>query len=126
AYFSHKGHGLYDQAPFERVIPGASYQILFLGDSTAVGTGAVDRHRSTAGYFANDFPQASITNISQNGLRLAGLIKVSASAWDHQRLSPSVKYSLIVLQIGANDIIHFTKLSRVKRDLAILLDTARA
>src|ERR1041385_1130520 len=60
----------YNQIPFERKLSQPRLRILFLGDSTAVGTGARDSRGSVAGYFGQDFPKAEIVNISRNGKRL--------------------------------------------------------
>jgi lysophospholipase L1-like esterase len=91
----------YNQVPFERAAPRAKLKILFLGDSTAVGTGAASNTQSTAGFFGQDFPKARIVNFSRNGQRLAGLLQTF-----HPR--PGEHYDLAVAQIGANDIMHFT------------------
>lgn len=105
------------QVPFSRSLPQADLRFLFLGDSTAVGTGAVDNAHTTAGYFAGDFPNAEIINISRNGQRIHELL----DGFDTQRLG---QYDLAVLQIGANDILKFTPFTNIERDMQALIDKA--
>jgi lysophospholipase L1-like esterase len=101
-------------SPFERTIIGAPMRILVTGDSTALGTGASDPRFSTAGRFGEEYPQAEIINISQNGLRLE----------EHVVLLEDSKlgsFDIIVAQIGANDIIYFTELNEVEENLRSVL-----
>ena len=104
----------YSVKPFEQIRPEAGLKILFLGDSTAVGLGSARPETSMAGWFAHEFPRADIENISQSGLRLAGL---------YQKLDeiPGNDYDLAVLQIGANDIMRMTPLENIDRDLRAIL-----
>ena len=100
--------------PFQKIDPQAKYKVLFGGDSTAVGTGASNNIYSTAGWFSRDFPDASIENCSKNGLRLKGLVEILSGMKDKH-------YDLIVLQIGANDIIYLTSLKDIEeREHAVL------
>jgi len=104
--------------PFERIKDQGSLKILFLGDSTAVGVGSPSPQTSTAGWFSRDFPDASIENISQNGLKLCGLReKLKFIQGDH--------YDLIVVQIGANDIMRLTPLSKIDGDVRFILESLR-
>src|SRR6185436_17393262 len=98
--------------------PKARVKIIVLGDSTAVGTGSKSNTESVAGRFGRDFPQAEIVNISQNGKRINGLVR---------DFLPLVRghYDLAVVQIGGNDIIWFTPLGRIARDLAIVAGTMK-
>jgi lysophospholipase L1-like esterase len=107
----------YTQTPFEQNKPNSGLKILFLGDSTAVGTGA-QSNESVAGWFAQDYPEADIRNISHNGEKLAGLIDTFPASKEH--------YNLVVLQIGANDIMRLTLLKNVRKNLAIAIDRAKA
>ena len=109
----------YSAKPFERILPNSSFKVLFLGDSTAVGIGAASPEVSTAGWLSKDFPSASIQNLSQSGLRLAGLRqKIKFIPEDEY-------YGLIVLQIGANDIIWLTPLKNVERDVRFILESLK-
>jgi acyl-CoA thioesterase-1 len=93
-------------------------RVLFAGDSTGVGIGAT-QETSTAGRFGKDHPDADITNISISGYKLEDLL---------QRLR-GVKgdpYDLIILQIGANDIVRQTSLDDIRTRLDMVLETAAA
>ena len=104
--------------PFEKMILPADIKILVMGDSTAVGTGSLSQETSTAGWFAKDFPNGYIENISQNGLKLAGL---------KQKLSLIKRsdYDLAVIQIGANDIMRLTPLNKIDEDVRFVLIALR-
>lgn len=108
----------YDRSPFNRQLPGSSSKFLFLGDSTAVGTGADDNNRSTAGYLGKDFPDAEITNISHNGQKIHELL----ASFDGYNFSD---FDLVVIQIGANDILKFTPLGNIQRDMQKLIEKAK-
>jgi lysophospholipase L1-like esterase len=99
----------YNMKPFQKINPESKYKVLFAGDSTCVGTGASDNSLSTAGWFSRDFPQASIENHSQNGLRLKGMIGILSQL-------KGKHYNLAVLQIGANDIMNLTSFKDIERD----------
>ena len=108
----------YDQLPYNRRVPGAELKILFLGDSTAVGTGADDNRHSTAGYFGQDFPLAEITNISQNGKKIQELL----TELNTQTFG---KYDLVVIQIGGNDIMKLTPFKNIESDLVSVIERAK-
>ncbi len=105
--------------PFEQIRRDAKLKILILGDSTAVGTGAKDNTESVAGWFGRDFPKAHIRNFGRNGQRLADLLKNFPS------FSEEEKFDLVVLQIGANDVIHLTRLKHIKRNVTAVVDRAK-
>ena len=96
--------------PFNRSVPHASMTILVLGDSTAVGTGSESAQLSTAGRMGTLYPGATIENISVNGLKLAGLLQIL------EKIGTIKHYDIILVQIGANDIIRLTKKEDIKRD----------
>lgn len=106
---------------FVRIVPNPTHTILVLGDSTAVGTGATPAS-STAGRLGNLYPHASVYNYAINGLQLAGLIK--------QMREPPVKdfankkADILLLQIGANDLVYFTPLPQIERELTEVLQKA--
>lgn len=106
---------------FVRIVPDANQTILVLGDSTAVGTGATPE-TSTAGRLGAMYPTASVYNYAINGLKLAGLIQ--------QMSEPPVKdfenkkADIVLLQIGANDLIQFTPLPKMERELKVVLQKA--
>lgn len=73
--------------------------VLIIGDSTGYGTGARKSSESIAGRLGADYPAYAITNNSSNGRRIAAAKEVAAE------LTDTIQYDLIVLQIGANDLI---------------------
>lgn len=91
--------------------------ILVAGDSTAVGTGVKDSKESVAGLIGNDFPDAEVQNIGINGLRIAGLRE--------EILKIDQQFDLVVLQIGGNDILRFTSLDKLEKDLSLVIDHAK-
>ncbi|MDQ3077110.1 MAG: GDSL-type esterase/lipase family protein [bacterium] len=100
-----KGKALaYAAVPFQRIIPNAPMKILILGDSLEVGTGAEDPSFSIAGRLGALYPTASIENRAVNGLKLTGLLKILDT------IDSKNHYSVILVQIGANDIIYQTKM----------------
>ncbi len=103
---------------FERNIPHATTRILIAGDSTAVGVGAARPEESVAGRFGTENPNAEIINISRSGKRIHELRE------ELNRL-PAQKFTLVVLMIGGNDIVHLTDLRLVEADLTALLTMAK-
>ncbi len=103
--------------PFSTDQGAGSPRILVAGDSTAVGTGAVDPNQSIAGRLARDFPKATIVNLGGNGLRTGEVADRLAA----QRLE---RADFVLLQAGGNDILHFTPLPMLRNDLRRLLKTA--
>lgn len=88
--------------------------ILVAGDSTAVGVGAVNPQESVAGRLGQQFPQADIINLGQSGATLKDVLALlQAQKGKH--------YDLIVLQIGANDITHFTPYPKIKEEISEIL-----
>jgi lysophospholipase L1-like esterase len=94
-------------------------RILVLGDSTAVGTGTKDNKGSTAGRFGQDFPNAEIINLSINGLKAAELD-------DDFPTFPEDSFDLVLLQIGANDILRRTPLTEFSVSLRSIFSKADA
>lgn len=100
--------------PFEQKIDYPTMRILVAGDSTGVGTGSANPKESIAGRLGQKYPTAQVQNISQNGLKLAGLLeKLNALEQDD--------FDLIILQIGANDVIAFTSTAKVRAQLTEIL-----
>ncbi len=108
----------YTVKPFTQDRPNAALSILFLGDSTAVGTGAKTNNESVAGWFAKDFLNAHIDNVSRNGRKLGELL----IEYDFK---PAKHYDIAIVQVGGNDILRFTRLAYIRRDLPILLDRVK-
>lgn len=95
---------------------GGFPKILVFGDSNGVGTGVLDPNESVAGHFGADFPKAEIENRSINGLKVKGL---------NDLFSPEANsYDFILLQIGANDVLRFTSLDDIRKDMNEILKKA--
>ncbi len=105
--------------PFERINEKAEQKILVLGDSTAVGTGVEEPSLSTAGRLSALYPDAEVRNLAQNGMRVKGLVSVI------EELKPEDQFSLILVQIGANDIIRLTSLKDIESDAEKILSQLR-
>ncbi len=103
---------------FERIIDNGSPRILVMGDSTAVGTGTTPEG-SVAGHFGAAFPNASIANVSENGWKIDDVLAA------FPRFEPN-SFDLVVLQIGANDIIRGTPEKDFETSLGALFDKATA
>lgn len=104
-------------APFQQVQPGASTRILVAGDSTAAGTGAAHPGESVAGRFGAAYPDAEIINIGKNGARTRDLLQSLRERGDE-------RFSLVLLQIGGNDILRWTNLRALDRDIRTVLTEA--
>ena len=89
--------------------------LLILGDSTGYGTGATNSKGSIAGLIGADYPNLTIINKSVNGRTIAGLRE------DIKKLEG--QYDVILLQIGANDILQKRTLDETMEDLRAVLDT---
>jgi lysophospholipase L1-like esterase len=108
----------YDSKPFVRNNANAHLRFLFIGDSTAVGTGAQRNTQSVAGYFGQAFPSAQIDNDSYNGRKLDQLAVEFPKA-------AQPPYDLVVVQIGANDIMKFTPFKKVEREITTVIKDAK-
>lgn len=86
---------------------GEDLFFLVLGDSTAVGTGAVSNQLSTVGRLGQDFPNANIENYARNGARLKDIM----GQFEQRKRD---QYDLILLQIGGNDVVQLTDINQVK------------
>jgi lysophospholipase L1-like esterase len=101
--------------PYEQSGTGTG-SILVIGDSTGYGTGASQSSESIAGRLGADFPAYSITNNSVNGRKIAGAREVAAG------LLENTQYDLVVLQIGANDLIAGSDPGAVAAELQQLIE----
>lgn len=104
-------------APYQKIVSGATTRVLIVGDSTGVGVGATRGEDSLAGRLSQDHPDWSIDNLSVSGRKTAELISVLRVLGPHQ-------YDRIILQIGGNDITHFTDKVQLKRDIELVLKEA--
>ncbi len=100
--------------PFEQHPSNPEIYILVAGDSSAVGVGATENINSIAGRLGTQFPKADISNVGMSGARLKDLLLVLD---EHKNKN----YNLIVLQIGSNDITHFTSYDTIRKELSEIL-----
>ena len=113
------GRGIAERAKgFERVRPEASFRILVVGDSTAVGTGAGDPLDSVAGRLGREFPEAEILNRGINGLR-------TGEVPTHMPASDGRMFDLVFVQTGGNDVLCFTSLWKLHGEITVTLDRAK-
>lgn len=103
---------------FEQHPPNPNKRILVAGDSTAIGVGAKHPNESIAGRLGKQFPEADITNLGKSGAKLKDLLPLLRGL-DHH-------YDLIVLQVGANDITHFTSFASIKQALTDILTLSQS
>jgi len=104
--------------PFEVERGEGAPRMLVVGDSTAVGVGASSPAYTTAGYFAADHSQYSVTNLAKSGARVADVLA--------QLRQATGTYTAVLIQAGGNDTIQFTNLGRLRADYALLLSEAKA
>lgn len=107
-----------ESVPYAVNRPGASRSLLIIGDSTAVGTGADRPEDSIAGRIADEFDDVSIINLAQNGAMLRDV-------YVQLQLTGDRLFDVILMQAGANDILYFTPLDRIRSSVERLLDAAR-
>lgn len=99
-------------SPYERVAEGV-LEILVIGDSTGYGTGVRYNTNSIAGLIGQNYPWYTIRNNSVNGRT------IGESVAEAKKISGD--YSLILLQLGANDILQERDISIVENDLRELI-----
>jgi lysophospholipase L1-like esterase len=100
---------------FQKPALEAEMKILVLGDSTAVGTGVDDPKLSTAGRLSGMYPDAAVRNLAQNGLRVQDLVLLLREVAQEER------FSITLIQVGANDIIRFTPMEEIEKDIDQIL-----
>lgn len=96
--------------------PQGLISILVLGDSTAVGVGASAPEQSVAGLLGESL-HASIENHAVSGAVTADMIGQLHDARRHH-------YDLILIQVGANDVVGIGALGSVEAMMQTLLDEA--
>lgn len=100
--------------PFQKA--EGSRAVLVVGDSTAVGVGA-SAELSIAGRISQ-LLDASVENYAVSGAKTGDVL---------QQLSRAQKerYDLVLVQVGANDIIRFSSLDTLRGELPLVLAEAR-
>lgn len=112
---------------FSREIPNETLpkleepiRILVVGDSTAVGTGSETSESSTAGRLGAKYPDAEIVNLAQNGLRISELSPILES------IDSNEHFDIVLIQIGANDIIRFTSTKKIEGGIRKVLEKTKS
>ncbi len=103
--------------PYTQNLPQSEQRILILGDSAAAGVGADNPRDSIAGRLGADFPEAYVINQGMPGRDLSELLA------DFPRY-PTKHLKLAVIMVGANDIINFTRIKNIERDLRLAVEKA--
>ena len=101
--------------PYENAT--GTYSILVLGDSTAVGVGASSSDDSIPGLLGKSL-DASVENLGVSGA-------VTADVAAQLDKASRKHYDLLVIQIGANDVVSFHSLTQVADQMRTLLARAK-
>lgn len=104
--------------PFSRESPISQMHILVVGDSTALGVGARDPKDSIAGRLGKDYPNAAIVNLGRTGALIS-------EVEEQLRGAKGKNFDLVLVQAGGNDILRFTELTQLKKDVAAILEQAK-
>lgn len=99
--------------PYEQHPANPNLRILVAGDSSAVGVGAIDPKFSIAGRLGQKFPDADLLNLGVSGAKISDLLNVLKNQKQH--------YDVILLQIGANDVTHFSSYATIRQGIAEVL-----
>jgi len=91
----------------------AKKKILVIGDSTAVGIGSSDGKYSIAGRFGEDYRNYHIETIATSGHRLNQFIPFPKTL--------AKKYDIVLIQLGANDILKGTSYKDIEVQLKEIL-----
>lgn len=117
-YFSQIGTMQAQRAvPYARVLADAKYRILVVGDSTAVGVGTSSPEYSIPGLVAKKYPLAAVVNSAANGSMVEDVCT--------QLEQTTGRYDLILMQVGGNDIIRFTRYRKYTRTIRLALTLAK-
>lgn len=107
---------LYASTAYTR--PSGVKHVLVAGDSTAVGIGASTPAESLPARLAREV-DASVANFAKNGARAKDVAGQLA-------LVERSSYDLILIQVGANDVIYFHSLKSAVHSAEEFLDKARS
>jgi len=91
--------------------------ILFVGDSTGVGTGGTPK-TSLAGLVGVSNATLTITNLSRDGARTRDVVRQLNNCQPDQ-------YAIVVIMAGGNDVIRFTSHSLLALEMTSMLIAAK-
>ncbi|MBI2984164.1 MAG: GDSL family lipase [Candidatus Kerfeldbacteria bacterium] len=103
---------------FQRPVSPGRPRLLFVGDSTVVGTGADRPDQTVVGYFGQAYPDARIVNGGQNGTRTATVVKQLRRVTDQH-------FDVIIILVGGNDVVQFTSDQELPAAIDSVLTLAR-
>lgn len=104
---------------YQRIGSYLEKTILVFGDSTTVGTGASNKNASTVGLLGAKYPASQVLNFGINGAKLKDV------AEKEMPLATDKSADLILLQVGANDIVRFTNIEDVEKELKKVIVLAK-
>ncbi len=93
-----------------------------LGDSTAVGQGGEYSKGiavATAAHIAKNY-SVEFKNFGSSGARISDVANIQVSQ------ATGLKPDLVLISAGANDVTHFTALSKIEDDVNVIIDRLRA
>ena len=103
-----------EATPFSYTTNNTRKTLLVLGDSTAVGVGATEKMDSIPAKVAERIEATYVENYAVSGARVRDI--------ESQLLQATQKkYDVILLQVGANDIVRFASRDEVSSSLESLL-----
>ena len=102
--------------PLQRVPAQTALQLLIVGDSTAVGTGATAPQASLAGLLGEHFPRLRIDNRSRDGAQFAALL---------DQLDGDERYDMVLVMAGGNDVVRMRGLQAMQSDIDRVTQRAR-
>lgn len=103
-----------EAVPFSRITADTTKTLLVLGDSTAVGVGATTTKDSIPAKLAAHIDATYVENYAVSGARVKDIESQLLRATQDT-------YDVLLLQVGANDIIRFTSREEVSSSLEPLL-----
>lgn len=101
--------------PYNASPPAPQAKLLIVGDSTALGTGASAPEASLAGQIAQRYPMLAIRNLASGGACFEAIAEQLLEAGRHE---------VILIAGGANDVIRFTSMNRLKQAVELTLNRA--
>lgn len=105
-------------APFCRSIDDPIATVMFIGDSTAVGTGTRHPSRSIASRLAQDFPDITVINHGINGASSRDLVTLLSQ-------HPEWRADLLIIHISGIDIMGLRSLRTLRLNTASILRMAK-
>ncbi|MDC8773051.1 SGNH/GDSL hydrolase family protein [Roseateles albus] len=100
----------------QRTLVQPSLRLLIVGDSTAVGTGAMAPQASVAGLLAQQFPCLQIENRARDGAKFSQLLL---------QLEGEERFDMVLVMAGGNDVIRMRGLDALENDLERVMRRAR-